>query len=455
MRIKLSWKLTSIFCVVIFCTLSITHFCISILLKTRISPLYVLAPGIILAIVIGVVISIMILKPLSEISSTAKKMAKGDFSKKVYITSDDQLGDLAISLNHMAEEIKYNMGKISYEEAKLDAVISSMFEGIMLTSEKGRILMINPSLKKLFLVDSPPEGKRPIEVLRNNDIQDMVDIIIKYRRNMTRECTLSNFYEEKTVLINGAPVIKEGAMQGVILVFHDITEIKRLERMRRDFVANVSHELRTPLSNIKGYAETLLHGALEDKIHAQDFTCVIYKESDRLAKLIDDLLDLSKIESGKIEIMPAPYSIGAILANAAAILKKSANDKHIDIKIAPSIDVPKVLADESRLTQVALNLLDNAIKFTPVNGCIKISFIKKDGFVQTDISDTGPGIPEKDLPRIFERFYRVDKSHSRDLGGTGLGLSIVKHIVQLHGGEVWVFSALGRGSTFSFTIPAA
>lgn len=409
----------------------------------------------ILILIFGYLISIMISKPILEMSTIARSMAKGDFSKKVYASSGDEISDLASALNYMSDEIRNKVAKISLEEAKSDAVISSMFEGVLLTNEKGAIITMNPALRKLFMISIPPEGRKPIEVMRSNRIQDIVDKIISDGHRITTEEILTNFSPERVVRISGSPVVKNGTRRGAILVFHDITELRRLEKIRRDFVANVSHELRTPLSNIKGYAETLLHGALEDKNNAKDFTNIIYKESDRLAKLIDDLLDLSKIESEKIEIMPVPSDIGIILANASAILKKSANDKHINIEIEPSKDTPKVLADESRLTQVVLNLLDNAIKFTQESGRIKIAIIKNNGFVQTDITDTGPGISEKDLPRIFERFYRVDKARSRDLGGTGLGLSIVKHIVQLHGGEVWVSSTPGKGSTFSFTIPVA
>lgn len=411
--------------------------------------------AVILTLVLGYMISLMISKPLREMSSVARQLAKGDFSKKAYIHSGDEIGDLAAALNYMSDEIKNKMTRISYEEAKIDAVISSMFEGVILTDEKGQILMMNPALRKLFLVDAPPEGKRPIEIMRNNRVQDIVDKIIGEEKRITTEETLTNLPGEKVIRINGAPVIRKGKMEGAILVFHDITELRRLEKVRQDFVANVSHELRTPLSNIKGYAETLLHGALEDKINAKDFTSIIFRESDRLAKLLDDLLDLSKIESGKMKIVFMPTNLGNALTRVFEILKKSADDKRIKIEMAVPKDIPKVLADESRLTQVMLNLLDNAIKFTPENGSIKISASKTDGFVRTDINDTGVGIPDKDLPRIFERFYRVDKAHSRELGGTGLGLSIVKHIVQSHGGDVWVKSALGEGSTFSFTIPAA
>ncbi|MDP3791867.1 MAG: ATP-binding protein [Candidatus Omnitrophota bacterium] len=408
--------------------------------------------AIILTLILGAIISIMISKPLSEMSDVAKQMAKGNFSKRIYKQSNDEIGALAEALNYMAEEVENKAGKISYEEAKLDAVISSMFEGVILTDKSGNIIMINPSLRKLFFIDSSAEGKRLIEVVRNNDIQDMVDRIMREKNALITEIA-TNTPEEKIVRISGVPIIKNGTMEGIILVFHDITELKRLERVRQDFVANVSHELRTPLSNIKGYSETLLGGAIEDKPHAMDFINIIYRESDRLAKLIDDLLDISRIESGKMKMVLLSIDSKIVVTKVLEILKKSAHDKSINITIDIPGNLPKVLADESRLTQAVLNLMDNAIKYTPKEGSIKIHGSQDNGFVKLDVSDTGIGIPEKDLPRIFERFYRVDKARSRELGGTGLGLSIVKHIIQAHGGEVWVKSAPGNGSIFSFTIP--
>jgi two-component system phosphate regulon sensor histidine kinase PhoR len=232
-----------------------------------------------------------------------------------------------------------------------------------------------------------------------------------------------------------------------------ISELKMLEQVRQDFVANVSHELRTPLSNIKGYAETLLNGALEDRENAKDFLNIIYKESDRLSKLIDDLLDLSKIESGKMKMIFKEVELKPIAARVADILKKFAIDKSIVISIHMPDDLPKLLGDENRITQALINLVDNAIKYTPAKGSVDISACLQDGFVKIDVKDTGIGIPKKDLPRIFERFYRVDKARSRELGGTGLGLSIVKHIAQSHDGDVQVVSTPGKGSIFSFIIP--
>jgi two-component system phosphate regulon sensor histidine kinase PhoR len=407
----------------------------------------------ILALILGYLISLLVSRPLIEMAQVARKLAKGDFSKKTFVHSSDEIGDLARAMNYMADEIKDKVNSLSSEKAKLGAVVSGMFEGVILTNEKGEIVLANPSIYKLFMVNSSAEGKAPIEMVHNTVIQDMVDRILKEKQRLTTKELVINVPEEKVIQINGVPVIEKGKLEGAILVFHDITELRALERVRQDFVANVSHELRTPISSIKGYAETLLEGALNDKDNAKDFVEIIYRDSERLAQLIDDILDLSKIESDKMKIALLATDVKGVLERSIAIMAKQAKAKSIDMKLELGTSLPKILADESRLSQVLINLLDNAIKYTKEGGAITVLARSKDKYVQIDISDTGIGIPEEDIARIFERFYRVDKARSRELGGTGLGLSIVKHIVQAHGGEVWVKSVVGQGSTFSFSIP--
>ena len=398
-------------------------------------------------------VSIMISKPLYEMSAIAKRLADGDFSRKAIVHSNDETGDLANALNNMADEINSKMKGISSEKAKLEAILSSMFEGVMLTDEKGEIILINPSVEKLFFIDTPPQGKRPLEVLRNNTIQDIVDSVLQGKDKLITQEVTATASGQKTIMINGVPIVKDGNVEGAVLVFHDITELRRLEDIRKDFVANVSHELRTPISSIKGYAETILDGKVDNENTLKDFIGIIYQDSNRLANLIDDLLDLSRIESGKMKMEFEPLGIRSIVNRSVSVLEKSAKDKGISIKVDIPENLPKVSGDEKRLSQVFLNLLDNAIKYTPENGSIIVNAYPTGKFVQTDISDTGMGISEKDIPRIFERFYRVDKGRSRELGGTGLGLSIVKHIVGAHNGQVWVKSTLAQGATFSFTIP--
>jgi two-component system phosphate regulon sensor histidine kinase PhoR len=417
----------------------------------------VIAVGIsfIVAFALSYIISIIISKPLIKMTKTAEAIANNDFSAKVPARSRDEMGDLARSLNFMADEIKRHLEKISSGEAQLESVLSGMAEGVIVTDAKGNIVLANPSARKMFFIDTPPEGRTPIEVARNSAVQNMIDKVLKEKQRLATAEILLNAPEEIYVKVNSVPIMKAERIEGAILVFHDITELRRLERIRQDFVANVSHELRTPLSSIKGYAETLYDGKVKDAKEQQEFLGIVYRESDRLAKLIDDLLDLSKIESGRMSLVLLPVDLGPLANRTRGVVEKLAREKSIKIDIEIPPDLPKTLADERRISQVLLNLLDNAIKYTPDGGSVKVSAFRKDDFVQVDVSDTGVGIPEPDLYRIFERFYRVDKGRSRELGGTGLGLSIVKHIVQAHGGQVWVKSEAGRGSTFSFTVPKA
>lgn len=400
-------------------------------------------------------VSVMISRPLYDMASIADRLMKGDFSRKAIVHSNDEAGDLAKAINNMADEIGSKIDNISKEKSKLEAILSSMFEGIMLTNRKGEIILTNPALQKLFFIGSDIRGKKPLEVFRNSTIQEMVDeAVLGGGGIITREVSIDN-PEDRYMVINGVPLSKAGIVDGAVFVFHDITELKKLEEIRKDFVANVSHELRTPISSIKGYAETLLDGKVPDADTVKEFINIIHQNSDRLASLINDLLDLSGIESGKMKMDFSALDIGPIIGRSVDILDKAAKDRSIKVRLDIPPDLPKVLGDQRRLTQVFLNLLDNAVKYTQEGGAVTIAAASTSKGVEVSVSDTGIGIPEKDLPRIFERFYRVDKARSREMGGTGLGLSIVKHIVQAHGGQVWVHSVPGRGSTFSLNLPIA
>lgn len=408
-----------------------------------------------LSVIFTAFISFIVTKPLEEMATIAKGMAKGDFSKKPIVYSKDEIGNLANALTYMSDEIKKNIATITREVTKLDIILSSMFEGIMVINAREEITLMNPSLRKMFMIDMDPIGKKPLEVIRNSAVQKIVDDLLQDKRRFINEKILVTQTEEKFLEINAVSLLRHNISEGCVLVFHDITELRRLEKIRQDFVANVSHELRTPMSSIKGYAETLLHGALEDRINARDFINIIHQDSNRLANLIDDLLDISRIESGKMELVVMALELKPIIQRIIGVLEQPAREKSLSITCDFPDVLPRVLTDDKRLSQVLLNLLDNAVKYTPAGGRIKIILSIKEKFIQVDIADTGIGIPAEDIPRIFERFYRVDKARSRELGGTGLGLSIVKNIVSAHGGEVWVDSEYGKGSTFSFTIPLA
>jgi two-component system phosphate regulon sensor histidine kinase PhoR len=400
-------------------------------------------------------ISAFVSRPLREMVMIAQAMSRGDFSRKPSIVSQDEVGDLARAITHMSDEIGDKIGMITQERARLDAVLASMSEGVMAIDEKGLVTLMNPSMRKLFLIEVTPEGKRAVELIRNRAVVDIVDRLLRGQQPRASEEAVFFVPDEKMFLVNGVAIQRGDRPHGAVLVFHDITELRRLEKVRQDFVANVSHELRTPVASIKGYAETLIDGALEDPANRQGFVNTILENSDRLARLIDDLLDLSKIESGKMMMTFAPLEVRPVIDRCLNILEKQVKAKRLTVSVDVPAGLPRVRADETRLSQVLLNLLDNAVKYTPESGAVKITASTGDKTARIEVADTGIGIPEKDLPRVFERFYRVDKARSRELGGTGLGLSIVKHIVLAHGGEVMVRSELGHGSTFSFTIPLA
>ncbi|MBF0595246.1 MAG: HAMP domain-containing protein [Candidatus Omnitrophica bacterium] len=399
--------------------------------------------------------SVILSRPLREMATVAKAMAEGDFSRTPSIRSKDEVGELAGAITHMSQQIRSRIEDIEEEKAKLDAVLASMFEGIMVVDDKGVVQLMNPSLRKIFFIDAPPEGRRAVEIVRNSVVTEMAEKLLKGSERFVSREVFVGFPEEKMLKANGVAIRAHDKLEGAVFVFHDITELRRLEKVRQDFVANVSHELRTPVASIKGYAETLLQGAMDDKAALKEFLDTIYQNSDRLVNLINDLLDLARIQSGKLSIVPAVVEVEPVIRRCLGVLEKTVEAKRLVVNVRIPPEAARVLADESRFSQVVLNLLDNAVKYTLEGGVITVGAVVLDSKVRIDVTDTGIGIPEEDLPRIFERFYRVDKARSRDQGGTGLGLSIVKHIVIAHGGEVLVSSVLGQGTTFSFTLPVA
>ncbi len=409
--------------------------------------------GFLFAIFISFIISTLIIKPIKQISLAAGDMAHGDLSRRVTVRTNDEIEDLAKAFNYMSEQIKTKMEEVTRNKTRIEAVFLSMFDGVIVIDRKSNIVLINETLERLLEVNKNPIGKRPLEVIRNIELQEISDNALKTEKGViSREISVF-MPEEKIFVIHATPIVEQGKSLGAVLVFHDITDLRQLEKVRRDFVANVSHELRTPISNIKGYAETLLEGAINDKKNAQDFLEIIHSDAERLATLINDILDLSKVESGKLAMELKPYSIKLIITRVVSALSKQAKSKSISVEVNIPEDFPSVMVDETKMTQVFFNLLDNAIKYTEKNGKIEVTGLLRSNSVEISVADNGIGIPEEDLPRIFERFYRVDKARSRELGGTGLGLAIVKHIAQAHNGSVRIKSILGKGSTFTVELP--
>jgi len=408
-----------------------------------------------LAGLVSYLASFFISRPIGEISWAAKDIAQGNYARKISMYSNDEIGDLANTFNYMSEQIETKIEEVSQSKSRLEAVFLSMFEGVMIVDIQGTILLMNQALKNVLKINENPAGKKPIEVIRNLQIQEIVDNVLEPESELIAKEISTLLPEEKVLLVHATRIEKDKHTEGAVLVFHDVTTLRGLEKIRQEFVANVSHELRTPISSIKGFAETLLAGAMEDTENARDFLKIILTDSNRLACLIDDLLNLSKIESGKLVMEKKSCKLSEIVEKVIASLKVQLTDKSIIAKVNIPTDTPDVLVDQTRIKQVLLNLVENAIKYNISGGGIIVSAQEIGNFIKVAISDTGIGIPSQDLPRLFERFYRVDKARSRELGGTGLGLSIVKHIIQSHGGEVFVESVERKGSTFSFTIPKA
>jgi two-component system phosphate regulon sensor histidine kinase PhoR len=407
------------------------------------------------SLLLSYILSYITTRPLRIIAANASLIGKGVFGRRIPVTGRDETSELAAVINDMATRIETQLDRISAERNRLDTILRGMGEGVMVTDNSGTITLVNPSFRSLFSLEKAVEGESLIEITRQPALIAALKKVLATRDEILEEITLQTPVE-RTILTHWVPLLEEGVMQGVVSVFHDISDIKRLEQIRKDFVANVSHELRTPVAVIKGYAETLSSDGMKmDPERVVHFSRIIHNHAERLAVLISDLLTLSQLESGKIELEMTPVTLQSALNRACSLLEQKARDKEIVIRQEIKSGSAQVLADLGRLEQVLINLLDNAIKFTPQNGAITVSTADLDTFVRIDVADTGIGIPAKDLPRIFERFYTVDAARSRELGGTGLGLSIVRHIVQAHGGTVSVQSIQGKGSTFSFTLKKA
>jgi two-component system phosphate regulon sensor histidine kinase PhoR len=414
-----------------------------------------LAFAVVLAV--GLFLSRRVTRPVTEMQAIARWMAEGDFAQRVPISGTDEVAELGRTLNLMAERLSEKIQDLEGERAKVAAILDSMVEGVIAIDQRGRILLVNHAGRSIFdLGREPVEGRPLLEIVRHKAILDLVaggqhrDVEGTRRREIELGPPVDRILDAQASALALAP-----SGYGTLLVLHDVTELRRLERVRTEFVANVSHELRTPLTSIRGYLETLLDGALEEPANARRFLEIAHTHAERLSRLVDDLLQLSDIETGKLVLKPARLRLHEVAADVIAFFEKQAAQKSLTLLNHVPVDL-RVQADWDRLTQILVNLVDNAVKYTPGQGQITLGAVPgAHGFVKVWVADTGIGIPSTDLPRITERFYRVDKARSRELGGTGLGLAIVKHLVQAHAGELWLESELGKGTTVNFSLPEA
>jgi two-component system phosphate regulon sensor histidine kinase PhoR len=399
-------------------------------------------------------------QPLHDLMGTLKHLISGHLQKETSFIFRDEFSHLAKAISEMDVQLTNKIEEVSKEKDYLQTILKGMAEGVLFIDEKSHIIMINDALQKLFSLSTEVLDKTPLELIRNAELEGAIQEAIRDGKNSSFELTLPSFLG-KTFEVNVVGILPSAeelqkmgkGVRGAIAVFHDISRLKELEKIRQDFVANVSHELRTPLTTIKGYTETLLDGALKEEV-APQFLQVIQKHADRLTKIVEDLLALSKIESKEFYLKWEPLPLSDLIDDVSDFVKEAAQKKRISLSRSIIPSSLEVTGDRNYLEQVFINLLDNAFKYTPEGGEISISVVEKgQREIQVSIQDNGIGIPQEDLSRIFERFYRVDKGRSQELGGTGLGLSIVKHIIQAHGGRIWAESQLGKGSTFYFTLP--
>ncbi|MCC5911880.1 MAG: PAS domain-containing protein [Clostridiaceae bacterium] len=412
--------------------------------------------GLIISLLIGYRFIEKIMEPIKEITETSKKMAMGRYKERAYVYSKDEIGELADRFNHMADTLEDTIQKLSDSNTKFKALLGSIINPIIAVDNNKNILLLNTAAEKLFNIKAEEAiGKHILEVIRNNHLDEGIERV--FHNNIETQLEITLRHPKKSILKVYTNLIKleqdPTRTIGLVTLMEDITEIRKLEKMRSDFVANVSHELKTPLTSISGFVETLKTGDIEDEATKNRFLDIIDIEAERLARLIDDILTLSEIESSQHKVSKQEIHPTTFLQEVGEIMKPIANNKRINLITEVEAKLPTIYGNRDWFKQMMINLIDNAMKYTPSDGIVQINAYQKYNNIIISVKDTGIGIPKKDIPRLFERFYRVDKARSRKVGGTGLGLAIVKHIVLSLNGQIKVNSEVEKGSEFIIIIP--
>jgi two-component system, OmpR family, phosphate regulon sensor histidine kinase PhoR len=389
---------------------------------------------------------------LAALNEVARRMAAGDLDARSGLEGEGELPALGRTLDKLARGLSSSLEDLRSERDRMAGILEGMQEGVLLLDAKQRIVVLNPALREMLLLPADAVGKSLLEVVRNAELRDLFAQAANEKEPTTREVEIGNI-KPRRLLARVARM--PGEQRQFVAVFVDVTEVRRLESMRRDFVANVSHELRTPVTSIRSAAETLIDGAAKDPAASEAFIGIIDRNAQRLQQLVEDLLDLSRIESRGFRLSFEAIELKPLFSQVLGLFRERASKKNVALEERTLGDLPKVRADRRAMEHVLTNLIDNAVKYCGPGTHVWLNVVTTHDAVTVSVGDDGPGIDERHLPRVFERFYRVDAGRSRDVGGTGLGLSIVKHLVEAMGGSVSVESQLNQGTTFSFTLQRA
>ena len=397
----------------------------------------------------------LVIRPLEEIRQSVNHFMSGFFTERIRLGYHKELSGLAGQLNLLAETVQEKIRALSQNLTESQALLAGMEEGVLILDFKGRVNKMNKAMEAITYPSSVSHiGKHYLEVFRDPELNALIQSTLSSQKGGRGSISLLG-KPGKSYHVQSSFIPETGnGLEGVLVVFHDVSDLKRLERIRQEFVANVSHELRTPLTAIKGYVEALLDSGMEKDSQNEKYLEVIARHADRMGKIVEDLLLLAEMEAADHSLKKEILPLAELIQTAIESLRPVSDLKEQVIETRLPSDLPTIIGDSQKIFQVMVNLLNNAVHYTPAKGRITIEAKSVEKGVEAIVSDTGIGIPAEELPRIFERFYRVDKGRSREQGGTGLGLSIVKHIIESHGGRVSVQSEIGRGSRFSFFLPA-
>ncbi|AJD91736.1 alkaline phosphatase [Jeotgalibacillus malaysiensis] len=405
-------------------------------------------------IYIGARITNQYTKPIESATEVAIQLAKGNYKARTFEDRADETGMLSNAINILARNLQEMVSEQSVQQDRLKTLIENMGSGLIMIDKQGYIVLVNRPFLNFFHSDLEDVlNESYVSVFKNKQVNALAEEVFLTEQRVRKQILIEEAFPQKHLEVYGAPIIGErSAWQGIVLVFHDISELKKLEQMRKDFVANVSHEVKTPITSIKGFTETLLDGAMNDKGALESFLQIIAKESDRLQMLIQDLLELSRVEQQGFKLNLGQVDIVETLNDVAVMLEQKADQKNASIQL--DLETPLVIeGDADRLKQVFINLLTNALTYSYAGQDIVVKSKKLKNKIQLQFIDQGIGMEKEELSRIFERFYRVDKARSRNSGGTGLGLAIVKHIIEVHNGEIAVESEPEKGTVFTITLP--